>query len=188
MLTVVVSRQYNAHNRIPAAEVRHDARGDPAFGGWDGGSRSERGGDGSTGTDWSRTGGPVAFRSRAAQLALANQDGGAVEEEVGRDPQSRRRAAGTGRNQAFGGGKRFVRVSGWALLELIGRGVTDVEVLAGKARGVRKQDRELQEALAGPLGAGLPALAAAAHGCRETSRRCILDVRALLDSELPGPA
>ena len=91
----------------------------------------------------------MAFRSRAAQLALANQDGGAVEEEVGRDPQSRRRAAGTGRNQAFGGGKRFVRVSGWALLELIGRGVTDVEVLAGKARGVlRKQDRELQEALA----------------------------------------
>ena len=43
-------------------------------------------------------------------------------------------------------------VSGWAMLELIGQGVTDVEVLAGKARGVlRKKDRELQEALAGRL-------------------------------------
>jgi transposase len=42
--------------------------------------------------------------------------------------------------------------SGWAMLELIGQGVTDVEVLAGKARGVlRKKDRELQEALAGRL-------------------------------------
>jgi hypothetical protein len=41
-------------------------------------------------------------------------------------------------------------VSGWAMLEQIARGVTDVEVLAGEARGVlRKKDRELQEALAG---------------------------------------
>jgi transposase len=43
-------------------------------------------------------------------------------------------------------------VSGWAMLERIGEGVTDVDVLAGLARGVlRKKDGELKEALAGRL-------------------------------------
>lgn len=43
-------------------------------------------------------------------------------------------------------------VSGWAMLEQIAQGVTDVEVLAQKARGVlRKKDRELKEALVGQL-------------------------------------
>lgn len=43
-------------------------------------------------------------------------------------------------------------VSGWAMLELIAKGVTDVEVLAGLARGaLRKKDTELKEALAGQL-------------------------------------
>jgi transposase len=43
-------------------------------------------------------------------------------------------------------------VSGWAMLEHIAKGVTDVEVLAGEARGVlRKKDAELKEALAGQL-------------------------------------
>jgi transposase len=43
-------------------------------------------------------------------------------------------------------------VSGWAMLERIGQGVTDVEVLAGQARGVlRKKDAELKQALVGRL-------------------------------------
>jgi len=43
-------------------------------------------------------------------------------------------------------------VSGWAMLEHIAQGVTDVEVLAGEARGVlRKKDAQLKEALAGHL-------------------------------------
>jgi transposase len=43
-------------------------------------------------------------------------------------------------------------VSGWAMLELIAKGVTDVEVLAGEARGaLRKKDTPLKEALAGQL-------------------------------------
>ncbi len=43
-------------------------------------------------------------------------------------------------------------VSGWAMLEHIAQGVTDVEVLAGEARGaLRKKVAELKEALAGQL-------------------------------------
>jgi transposase len=43
-------------------------------------------------------------------------------------------------------------VSGWAMLEHIARGVTDVEMLAGEARGaLRNKDAELKEALAGRL-------------------------------------
>jgi len=43
-------------------------------------------------------------------------------------------------------------VSGWAMLEHIAQGVTDVEVLAQQARGVlRKKDKELKEALVGQL-------------------------------------
>jgi transposase len=43
-------------------------------------------------------------------------------------------------------------VSGWAMLERIGEGVTDVEVLAAEARGVlRQKDAELMEALVGRL-------------------------------------
>jgi transposase len=43
-------------------------------------------------------------------------------------------------------------VSGWAMLELIAKGETDVNVLAAQARGVlRKKDAELKEALAGGL-------------------------------------
>ena len=43
-------------------------------------------------------------------------------------------------------------VSGWAMLEHISQGVTDLEVLTGEARGaLRKKDAELKEALAGKL-------------------------------------
>jgi transposase len=43
-------------------------------------------------------------------------------------------------------------VSGWAMLEQIAKGVTDVEKLAKEARGVlRKKDTELKQALAGQL-------------------------------------
>jgi hypothetical protein len=43
-------------------------------------------------------------------------------------------------------------VSGWAMLEHIAEGVTDVEVLTKEARGaLRHKDRELREALAGHL-------------------------------------
>jgi transposase len=43
-------------------------------------------------------------------------------------------------------------VSGWGMLEHIAQGVTDVEVLAGQARGaLRKKLTELKEALAGQL-------------------------------------
>jgi transposase len=43
-------------------------------------------------------------------------------------------------------------VSGWAMLEHIAQGVTDVEVLAGQAHGaLRKKLTELKEALAGQL-------------------------------------
>ena len=43
-------------------------------------------------------------------------------------------------------------VSGWAMLERIAKGETDVEVLAGEARGaLRKKKAQLQEALAGQL-------------------------------------
>ena len=43
-------------------------------------------------------------------------------------------------------------VSGWAMLERIAEGVTDVDVLARQARGaLRKKDVELKEALAGRL-------------------------------------
>lgn len=43
-------------------------------------------------------------------------------------------------------------VSGWAMLENIAAGVTDVEVLAGQARGVlRRKKAQLKEALAGRL-------------------------------------
>jgi len=43
-------------------------------------------------------------------------------------------------------------VSGWAMLEHIAQGVTDVEVLAGEARaGLRKKVAELKQALAGQL-------------------------------------
>jgi transposase len=43
-------------------------------------------------------------------------------------------------------------VSGWAMLEHIAQGVTDVEVLTKEARGVlRRKDPELKEALAGQL-------------------------------------
>ena len=43
-------------------------------------------------------------------------------------------------------------VSGWAMLERIALGVTDVEVLAGQARGaLRKKTADLKEALAGQL-------------------------------------
>ena len=49
-------------------------------------------------------------------------------------------------------------VSGWAMLERIGQGVTDVEVLAGQARGVlRKKDAELKQALSGAVAAAAPA-------------------------------
>jgi hypothetical protein len=42
--------------------------------------------------------------------------------------------------------------SGWAMLELIARGETDVNVLAGQARGaLRKKEAPLKEALAGSL-------------------------------------
>ena len=56
-------------------------------------------------------------------------------------------------------------VSGWAMLEHMVQGVTDVEVLAREARGaLRKKDAELKEALAGEVGARLPSVAAPAHG------------------------
>jgi len=43
-------------------------------------------------------------------------------------------------------------VSGWAMLEQIAQGVTEVEVLAGEARGaLRKKEGELKQALAGQL-------------------------------------
>ena len=43
-------------------------------------------------------------------------------------------------------------VSGWAMLEHISQGITDLDVLAGEARGaLRKKTAELQEALAGKL-------------------------------------
>jgi len=43
-------------------------------------------------------------------------------------------------------------VSGWAMLELIAKGETDVNVLAAEARGLlRKKEAELKEALAGRL-------------------------------------
>ena len=43
-------------------------------------------------------------------------------------------------------------VSGWAMLEHIAQGVTDIEVLAREARGaLHKKDSELREALAGQL-------------------------------------
>lgn len=43
-------------------------------------------------------------------------------------------------------------VSGWAMLELIARGETNVEVLAGQARGsLRKKAAQLKQALAGKL-------------------------------------
>jgi len=43
-------------------------------------------------------------------------------------------------------------VSGWAMLESIAQGITDVEVLAGQARGsLRKKVAQLKEALAGRL-------------------------------------
>ena len=43
-------------------------------------------------------------------------------------------------------------VSGWAMLEMIAQGVTDVEVLVGQARGVlRRKEAQLKEALAGRL-------------------------------------
>ena len=43
-------------------------------------------------------------------------------------------------------------VSGWAMLERIAQGVTDVEVLTGEARGaLRKKATQLKEALAGEL-------------------------------------
>lgn len=43
-------------------------------------------------------------------------------------------------------------VSGWAMLEQIAQGVTDVEILAGQARGVlRRKEEQLKEALAGRL-------------------------------------
>jgi transposase len=43
-------------------------------------------------------------------------------------------------------------VSGWAMLELIAQGETDVNVLAGQARGaLRKKEAPLKEALAGSL-------------------------------------
>ena len=43
-------------------------------------------------------------------------------------------------------------VSGWAMLEHIARGVTNVELLVGEARGaLRQKDTELREALAGQL-------------------------------------
>lgn len=42
-------------------------------------------------------------------------------------------------------------VSGWAMLEHIAQGVTEVEVRAGEARGaLPKKERELKQALAGP--------------------------------------
>jgi transposase len=43
-------------------------------------------------------------------------------------------------------------VSGWAMLKLIAQGETDINVLAGQARGrLRKKDAELREALGGKL-------------------------------------
>src|SRR5437016_363757 len=43
-------------------------------------------------------------------------------------------------------------VSGWAMLEHIAKGVTDVELLVGEARGsLPKRDHQLKEALAGQL-------------------------------------
>src|SRR6266478_1625756 len=43
-------------------------------------------------------------------------------------------------------------VSGWAMLEHIAKGITDVEVLAGEARGaLRKKDAQLKQALEGQL-------------------------------------
>lgn len=43
-------------------------------------------------------------------------------------------------------------VSGWAMLEKIAQGVTDVEILVGQARGVlRRKEEQLKEALAGRL-------------------------------------
>jgi len=183
MLAVVDSRQSDAHNRIPAAEVRHDARGDPAFGGWDGGSRSERGGDGSTGTDWSRTGGPVAFRSwrwlTRTGVQLKKKWGVIHSHVEGLLEQ--------------GGIKLSAVVS-----DLFGSAGGPCWNSSGRdgcrgaggegARSAAQAGQGVARSLGAPLGAGLPALAATAHGCRNTSRRCILDVRALLDSELPCPA
>jgi transposase len=43
-------------------------------------------------------------------------------------------------------------VSGWAMLQLIAQGETDIDVLAGQARGrLRRKDAELREALGGKL-------------------------------------
>lgn len=46
-------------------------------------------------------------------------------------------------------------VSGWAMLQLIAKGETDVKVLAAEARGaMRKKNAKLEEALAGKLNSG----------------------------------
>ena len=46
-------------------------------------------------------------------------------------------------------------VSGWAMLQLLAKGETDVKVLAAEARaGMRKKKAQLEEALAGKLNAG----------------------------------
>ena len=56
-------------------------------------------------------------------------------------------------------------VSGWAMLEQIAKGEADVEVMVKEARGaLRKKEPQLREALAGPVGASLPAIAETAHG------------------------
>jgi transposase len=77
-----------------------------------------------------------------------------------------RRMIGVIRNQVEGlleqGGIKLTSVasdpfgqSGWAMLQLIAKGETDVAVLAKEARGVlRKKEAQLKEALAGKLDAG----------------------------------
>lgn len=66
-------------------------------------------------------------------------------------------------------------VSGWAMLEKISKGETDMEELLSEARGaLRKKKAQLQKesAIEGGLGrtvgAGLSNLAEAAHGASET--------------------
>ena len=56
-----------------------------------------------------RSGGELHTGCGAAELALADQNTGAVEEETERNSQSGGRAAGTRRNQIGGRGKRLIR-------------------------------------------------------------------------------
>ena len=78
-------------------------------------------------------------------------------------------------------------VSGWAMLEQIAKGVTDVEVLAGEARGVlRKKDAELKEAFLAPPNERT--LVRKFKRMLKEFGQLGLDVRALLDQQLATPA